>query len=281
MNNGYIDYLKANKKSENTIKNYAIHVEKMLSIIGKNESDISYVDLLDWQKKISNCASATLNLKISAVMSYFKYLYKTGVISENPAANLEKVRSNPKEKQYVSAEDMKAIIQNLRTAKNRAIVALMASTGIRYAEMANITIEDYNTAISTDRSIVIVGKGNKERKIFINDITKDYIDFYLSKNYKNRKNTDKLFINTNESSLRRSLIRAAQKANLPYADSVSPHWVRMFFATNSIEHGVDLATIRDALGHSNIAVTSRYVKSCDKKIKNVMTQDMIFNEINI
>lgn len=281
MNNGYINYLNASKKSENTIKNYTRHINEMLNIIKKDETEITYADLMNWQSEISNCAPATLNLKISAVMSYFKYLYRIGFIKENPAINLEKVRNNPKEKDYVSAEDMKAIIKNMYTAEGKAIVALMASTGLRYIEMANITLEEYKNALATDRSIVIVGKGNKERKIFVNDIARYYIDNYLSKNYKNNRGTDKLFISVTESSLRKSLIRAAKKANLPYAEKVSPHWIRVFFATNALENDIDLATIRDALGHSNIAVTSRYVKSCDKKVKNVMSRDMIFGNFDV
>jgi site-specific recombinase XerD len=281
MENSYISYLEAMHKSENTIKSYNTHINEMLNIVGKSENEIKYVDLLEWMKKISNNSPATINLKISAVKNYFKYLKKIEKIESNPAAELEKVKDNPKEKQYVSAEDMKSIIQNMYTAEGKAIVALMASTGLRYTEMANITLDEYINALATDRSIVIVGKGNKERKIFINDSARFYIDQYLSKNYKNKKNTDKLFVSADESALRKSLIRAATKANLPYAKSISPHWIRMFFATNSLEHGVDLATIRDALGHSNITVTSRYVKSCDNKIKNVMSRDMIFNEINI
>ena len=281
MNNGYINYLNASKKSENTIKNYTRHINEMLNIIKKDETKITYADLMNWQSEISNCAPATLNLKISAVMSYFKYLYRIGAIKENPAINLEKVRNNPKEKDYVSAEDMKAIIKNMYTAEGKAIVALMASTGLRYIEMANITLEEYKNALATDRSIVIVGKGNKERKIFVNDIARYYIDNYLSKNYKNSRGTDKLFVSVTESSLRKSLIRAAKKANLPYAEKVSPHWIRVFFATNALENDIDLATIRDALGHSNIAVTSRYVKSCDKKVKNVMSRDMIFGNFDV
>lgn len=281
MDYTYIAYLKAIQKSDNTIKSYSTHINEMLNIIGKPENEIKYVDLLEWMKAISSNSPATINLKISAVKNYFKYLKKIEKIESNPALELEKVRNNPKEKQYVSSQDMKSIIKNMYTAEGKAIVALMASTGLRYTEMANITLEEYKKALATDRSIVIVGKGNKERKIFVNDTAKFYIDNYLSKNYKNKKGTNKLFVTADESCLRRSLIRAANKANLPYANSISPHWIRMFFATNSLEHGVDLATIRDALGHSNIAVTSRYVKSCDNKVRNVMSQDMIFDEIDI
>lgn len=281
MDYTYIAYLKAIQKSDNTIKSYSTHINEMLNIVGKPENEIKYVDLLEWMKAISSNSPATINLKISAVKNYFKYLKKIEKIESNPALELEKVRNNPKEKQYVSSQDMKSIIKNMYTAEGKAIVALMASTGLRYTEMANITLEEYKKALATDRSIVIVGKGNKERKIFVNDTAKFYIDNYLSKNYKNKKGTNKLFVTADESCLRRSLIRAANKANLPYANSISPHWIRMFFATNSLEHGVDLATIRDALGHSNIAVTSRYVKSCDNKVRNVMSQDMIFDGIDI
>ena len=281
MDYTYIAYLKAIQKSDNTIKSYSTHINEMLNIVGKPENEIKYVDLLEWMKAISSNSPATINLKISAVKNYFKYLKKIEKIESNPALELEKVRNNSKEKQYVSSQDMKSIIKNMYTAEGKAIVALMASTGLRYTEMANITLEEYKKALATDRSIIIVGKGNKERKIFVNDTAKFYIDNYLSKNYKNKKGTNKLFVTADESCLRRSLIRAANKANLPYANSISPHWIRMFFATNSLEHGVDLATIRDALGHSNIAVTSRYVKSCDNKVRNVMSQDMIFDGIDI
>ena len=281
MNDSYIDYLKAMQKSDNTIRSYLTHINEMLSIIGKNENEITYVDLLNWQKNISNNSSATVNLKISAIQNYFKYLRKIKVIDENPAIELERVKTHSKEKVYVSPDDMKLIIKNMYTTQGKAIVALIASTGLRFQEMANITLDDYKNALATDRSIIVIGKGNKERKIYVNDSTKMYIDTYLSKEYKNKRGTDKLFVSADESSLRKALIRAATKANLPYAKDISPHWLRMFFATNSMEHGVDLATIRDALGHSNIAITSRYVKSCDKKIKDVMSKDMIFNEIDI
>ena len=276
MCDSYIDYLRAVQKSDNTIKSYTIHINEMLNFINKNENDITYVDLLRWQGSLSNNSPATVNLKISAVKSYFKYLKVIGAIENNPANDLEKVKNNPKVKQYVSAEDMKNIIDKMYTYQGRAIVALMASTGIRYSEMANITMEQYRIAINGDRSVVIVGKGNKERTIYINKSSERYIEDYLSKNYKSKKENDKLFASADESSLRKSLILAATKANLPYAKSISPHWLRVFWATNAIENGVDIATIRDALGHSDISVTSRYIKSCDKKVKQAMVNDFIF-----
>lgn len=276
MNNLYINYLKGTKMSENTIKSYTSHVEEMLNYISKNEKEITYSDLMNWQFSISHMSASTVNLKISSVQSYFNFLTKIGEIQTNPASSLERVKNNQKEKQHVSSEDMKLIIKNMYTTEGKAIVALMAATGLRYSEMANITLEQYYNALATDSSIIILGKGNKERKIYINETVKNYINIYLSKNYKDKSNSDKLFVNTSASALRKSLIRAATKANLPYASSISPHWLRVFCATNAVEHGVDLGTVRDVLGHSNIAITSRYIKSCDKTIKNVMTQDMIF-----
>ena len=277
MNTNYVTYLKAMQKSENTIKSYISHVNEMLVMINKNENEITYSDLLNWQSSFINNSPATINLKISAVKSYFKYLKKIGEIDNNPAEDLEKVKNNEKVKQYVSSEDMKKIIEKMYTSQGKAIVSLMASTGIRYSEMANITIDQYYNAIHGDRSIVIIGKGNKERIVYINTSSEKYIEDYLSKNYKNKKGTNNLFVSVDESSLRKSLILAATKANLPYAKNISPHWLRVFWATNAIENGIDLATIRDALGHADISTTSKYVKSCDKKIKNAMIQDFIFN----
>lgn len=276
MYNDYVNYLIAMQKSENTIKSYVNHINEMIKTIEKEEKDITYSDLLRWQASLANNSPATVNLKISAVKSYFKYLKRIKVIDENPAEELEKVKNNPKVKQYVSADDMKTIIEKMYTAQGRAIVSLMASTGIRYSEMASITLSQYKNAIHGNRAIVIIGKGNKERTIYINRSSEKYIEEYLSKNYKNKNNKENLFVTVDESSLRKSLILAATKANLPYAKEISPHWLRVFWATNAIENGVDIATIRDALGHSDISVTSRYVKSCDNKVKQAMVQDFIF-----
>ena len=275
MENSYISYLEAMHKSENTIKSYNAHINEMLNIVGKSENEIKYVDLLEWMKKISNNSPATINLKISAVKNYFKYLRKIEKIEFNPAAELENVKNNPKEKKYVSAEDMSLIIKNMYTTEGKAIVAFMASTGVRYTEMASITLDQYIEAINGDRSIVIIGKGNKERTIYVNKLAEYYINEYLSKNYKNKNNKNNLFITADESSLRKSLILSATKSNLSYAKEISPHWLRVFWATNALEKGIDLATIRDALGHSNISITSRYVKSCNNKVREAMTQNFI------
>ena len=276
MNQNYINYLNSMKRSEHTIKMYTLFINEMLDIIKKNEKDITYSDLLYWKSCFSNCSPSTLNTKMFAVKNYFKFLNQIGEIDNDPSAKLEKLKDNPKVKKYISAEYMQKIINNMYTAQSKAMVVLLASTGMRYSEMANITIDQYMNAIATDRAIIILGKGNKERVIYINEIAEKYINDYLSKNYKNNKSTNKLFVSADASSLRKSLILSATKSNLTYAKEISPHWLRMFYATNAIENGIDLATIRDCLGHSDISVTSRYVKSCDKKVKNAMTQDFIF-----
>ena len=85
MNTNYVTYLKAMQKSENTIKSYISHVNEMLVMINKNENEITYSDLLNWQSSFINNSPATINLKISAVKSYFKYLKKVGEIDNNPA----------------------------------------------------------------------------------------------------------------------------------------------------------------------------------------------------
>ncbi len=278
MNKKFMDYLYASKKSENTIKSYTAHINSMLETVNKPENEITYADLLAWQNSLSNKSSATVALNIAAIKSYFKHLQLLGEIDNDPAKNLEKTTVHNKEKNKIPVEDMRKIIDNLYTAQSKAMVALIASTGMRYAEAASITLQQYKDAIEHNTySIKIIGKGNKERTIYINAMAQKYIDEYLNKHYKNGKATDKLFVSIDPSSLRKSLILAGKKANLPYAEQLSPHWLRMFWATNAHTNGVDLATIRDALGHSNIAVTSRYIKSCDDDVKNAMFQDMIFD----
>ena len=137
--------------------------------------------------------------------------------------------------------------------RNYAITTLFLNCGMRLSELVGIDLKD----IAWDEcQLNVIGKGNKERTIYVNKLAEYYINEYLSKNYKNKNNKNNLFITADESSLRKSLILSATKSNLSYAKEISPHWLRVFWATNALEKGIDLATIRDALGHSNISITS-------------------------
>lgn len=278
MEKNYVDYLIANRKSENTIKNYTRHIQNFLNFVGKSEKDINFSDLISWQRSISNLSPSSMALEINAIKNYFKYLKAAGLINTNPAEDLVLPKVKNKVKPYCTVENVSAIINNAHSFRDRAILSLVASTGIRMSEMATITMEQWNNMKRYNgRNITILGKGNKERVIYINDMTMKAIDDYVA----HKKKTTKYLFESNggkpmdDSNLNKMIKNTAYKANIPFWDKMTCHTLRAAFATIASDKGVPVAVISTALGHSSLATTTRYIKTCQEQVNNVMN-NMIF-----
>ena len=273
MNQYYVPSLVAAKKSENTIKNYTRYIEKALKYIGKPDNEVTYLDLVNYQSTLNDLSNNSVRIQISALKSYFSFLTKAGIINANPAAELEKPKSNPKEKHYMTDKDINAMIDNCRTDRDVAIIKFMVSTGVRISELINITLDEYHDAMSSDRMITILGKGAKERNIYIAESVQNAIDKYLAS-----RNDDcpYLFtsIQTNQldaESFSKTLKNTARKAGIPYWKDISNHCMRTAFATIANQRGVDIQTISKAMGHSSISVTSVYIRTTQTNINNAMS----------
>ncbi len=268
MNTNYVKYMSAQKKSPQTIKSYTTHVNKMLDYIGKADVDVTYTDLIDWQDSISNLASATVALKVAAVKNYFAFLVKAGVIDSDPSENLEKPSVHNKAKHYMSPAMVREMVNHARTYRDRASIMLFASTGLRFDEMVNITLADYEEMKKTDNHVLkIMGKGAKERFIYFNEETIKMVDKYLANC--DIRNCDRLFMSFQGNPMQannygQTLKSIAKNAGIPFWKEISPHCLRAACATMMNEHNVDTGTIRDVLGHASIATTQRYIKTSEE-----------------
>ena len=278
MEKSYVDYLIANRKSENTIKNYTRHIQNFLNFVGKSEKDISFSDMVAWQRSISNLSSSSMALEINAIKSYFKYLKAAGFIKDNPAEDLVLPKVKNKVKPYCTIEIITNMINNTRSYRDKAVLSLVASTGIRMSEMAQITMEQWeNMKRYNGRNITILGKGDKERSIYINDMAMKAIDDYVA----HKKRTEKYLFESNggkvmdDSNLNKMIKKTAQKANIPFWENMSCHTLRAAFATIASDKGVPVAVISSALGHASLATTSKYIKTCQAQVNDVMS-NMIF-----
>ena len=269
MNNNYINYLTANRKSARTIGTYTDYVQKMLKFIGKPDNEITKADLLNWQNSISHLSANSINLQISAIKSYFGFLYEMDIINSNPAEKMKKVKNNPKVKPFIGVEDINKMLSVAKSDRNKAIIAMLASTGLRISELKSITLKEY---MSNPCQIVITGKGNKQRVVYIPEPTQKQINIYL----KNRNvESDCLFcsriggaIDTNK--IDDALKRVAKNAKLPYWKDVSAHCLRSAFCSNMLAQNVPVNIVRDMMGHASIATTNIYAKSAQNEIREYM-----------
>ena len=266
------------KELENTVATYTRHIQAILNFINKPDNEITYTDLLTWQRSVSNLSSSTVALQINAIKSYFNYLENVGVVKDNPASKLTLPKVKNKVKPYCTTEMVSNIINNARSPRDKAVLSLVAATGLRMSEMATITMKQWEDMKRYNaRNITIVGKGDKERSIYINDMVMNAIDEYIA----HKKRSEKYLFESNggkvmdDSNLNKMIKKTAQRANIPFWNDMSCHTLRAAFATIASDKGVPVAVISSALGHASLTTTTKYIKTCQEQINETMN-NMIF-----
>lgn len=278
--NQYIESLRADKKSEQTIKNYVKYINEFMRFCDKPEEEIGNAELISYKATLTGLSASSINLRLSAIKSYWVWLEDMDIVGDNPFDKVKKLKNNPKVKQCMTAKDVSKMIAATESPRARAIISILASTGLRFAEMNSITMKQYEEfRAGKTNDIIITGKGNKQRKIYINEKTMMYIDKYIADEVANGRQHTMLFESfegnvINEANACKSLKQIAYRAGLSYWKEISPHWLRAACATIANKNGVDVATIRDMLGHSNIQTTNRYIKSSEEDVENAMRKEL-------
>ena len=274
----FIEYLKVIKKdSVYTLINYEHDILEyyrvVLDVIDISELEVSkYLEYLYKQNYNRN----TISRKLSAVRSFYKYLVKEDKISINyfkDVSSPKRQRSLPK---YVNNNDLEKMfeVSDLTSPlgqRNRLILEMLYATGVRVSELVNIKLSDIN---HFDNTIKILGKGSKERIVIFGSFCEDILNLYLNDGRIKmlRFDNDYLFLNKNggrlsDRSVRNIIDDIIFKAAIDYR--VSPHTLRHTFATDMLNAGADLVSVKDLLGHSSLNTTSIYTHLSNESIKKV------------
>ena len=277
----YLSYCETHKRlSTHTIRAYK---NDLLQFYNSNYNNVeSYIEFLTK----SNIKSNTLRRKIASLKVFYNYLKFQDIIDENPFNQLRfqfrKEKILPKTipydilKSVYSYSEQKVIYskskyQKQKAERNLLIISLLLSTGIRISELCHIHLKDINFS---NRTLHIIGKGKKERILFLGDQT----TFRLLKTYINKyciQSNDYLFTGQNplkalsEQSVRLILKKLVKKNNLSI--TITPHMFRHSFATMLLDKNVDIRYIQQILGHSSISVTQIYTHVSQSKQKEILT----------
>jgi integrase/recombinase XerD len=276
--NNFLGWISAEKGlAENTKISYSFDLFHLQEFFEKNKIDEKSVTQRDLQKYIEflydmELFQTSISRHISAVRGYYKYLTAEDIINHDPTQNLDM----PKLRKYLPdtlcPEDVFKILENAASEKekaplrNRAILELLYSTGMRVSECISITTEQF----SVNREyMLITGKGNKERLVPVGEIAHKWVSRYVEEErdmFVKPASENYLFINQGRGIGRgKRLTRAAvwniikeAVARAGITANVSPHTMRHSFATHLLEGGCDLRIVQEFLGHSNIATTEIY-----------------------
>jgi integrase/recombinase XerD len=271
----YKNYLKLEKNlSTNSIESYYHDISRMKSFfdsdlqhISVNEVTIKYLqNYLVWLSYF-NLSSRSQARNISAIRSFFKFLYYTKVNGENPSTLLEAPKIGRKLPVVLSVPEIDALIGAIDLStpegqRNKAIIETLYGCGLRVSELVNLKITDI---FAPEGFIRVKGKGNKERLVPIGSIALREIDYYFN-GFRNKLQVDKkseniLFLNRRGKILTRVMIFTIIKELAMIAGikkNISPHTFRHSFATHLIEGGADLRAVQEMLGHESILTTEIY-----------------------
>ena len=271
----YRNYLKYERAySDNTVGAYMNDLNKYEEFLKKDILESDTEDLGKYLKYIKNLESTTVAHKITSIKSYFNYNIKRGIISVNPADKVSRPKLTKHLPEYLTEEEVGKLldveVKSPYDYRNKTILELLYSSGIRISELVNIKTPNYD---SEECLIRIMGKGSKERIVPLGDYAVNIMNDYMN-NYRpliNKKHTDYVFINNRGDKISRQFIfKVIKKEALKKGikKDISPHTLRHTFATHLLKNGADLRIIQELLGHENISTTQIYTHVTNNKLKS-------------
>ncbi len=284
---GFKSYLQLEKSlSENSVSAYLTDVQKMSIFLDDFDLNIQNVTLEHLRNFINNLAEIGVSIRtqariVSGIKSFFSYLVLENILTVNPSELLEAPKLPKKLPVYLSIEEVNCVLENcdlsiLAGQRDRAILEVLYGCGLRVTELCTLRLSN----LFFDNGLIkVIGKGNKERFVPINNSAIKQCGFYI-KYFRSKQNIkpdseDFLFLNMRGRFLSRVAVfnivkQACQRAEI--IKNVSPHTFRHSFATHLYENGADLRAIQDMLGHSSIITTEIYSHISKAHLKKMVEQ---------
>lgn len=311
--NSFLDYTTTIlNKSPNTIKEYNYDLNRFLKYIMYHlrlttEKDLDKIDIrsmtLDTMNKVTlddihaylfyltntfDSKPATRARKAASIRVFFKYLAQKGMISQNPAMNLESPKLGKRMPKYLSLDDSKKLLEVANNTDDRnnerdfAILTLFLNCGIRLSELVGINIKDI---VFSENKLNVIGKGNKERTIYLNKACVNAINSYLAIRPKTgikAGSEDALFLSERLERISRRTVQHIVKQELLKAgldtNKYSVHKLRHTAATLMYQYGnVDIRALQELLGHESISTTQIYTHVNNEQVRHAVEDNPLAN----
>lgn len=255
--------------SEKTLAQYSAEIPRMLSVIGKpaecvNSDDILYyLALREHRDKVSK---VTVSNNLRYLRTFFEFLTIEGIIPTNPARKVGSIKVAKKQKKAFTDVEVLKLRQSCKTIKEKLIVDMLLSTGCRVSELVSIKVEDIE-----GRRITVLGKGNKERIVYLNAqarLTLDehmrdidtIINPYILPSTRYINSTEHMSSGAVESFCRRLGERTGVR-------NVHPHRFRRTCATMALKRGMPVEQVSKMLGHEDLKTTQIYLDLDERNLE--------------
>jgi len=275
-------YLDVEKNcSIHTLRNYKIDLKELTEFAkNKEPKNITRLDIRHFlaELKKRGCSKSTIRRKMAAIRSFFRFLFREGYIKANPADSIFTPKPDKKLPEFLDYEATLKLVtspvtDNVLGLRDRAILEVLYSTGIRVSELVSLNIENIDLIAGV---VKVRGKGKKERMALLGNESQKSLRSYLrEKSALGETERHAVFLNRfggriSDRSIRRLIDKYVKKCSIE--QKISPHSIRHSFATHLINNGADLRSVQELLGHKNLATTQIYTHLGSRRIRKMYSK---------
>ena len=281
------DYLSSERNySKHTIKAYLADIKefsevlKEMNLISSESGEIDFTHLDETpirvyiSKLYNKNKKVSISRKLASIRTFFEFLIRSGQMKSNAAKLVPTPKGEKKLPTFLTVDEVVKLVEtpgsdNAFESRDRAILELLYSCGLRVSELVGINLGDLDL---DSMSVKVLGKGNKERMVPLGSKAENAIKIYLSQRLDLKPKGDHLFVNSKGGRLStRSVDRIIKKyavlSGIP--KNISPHVLRHTFATHLLGGGADLRAIQEMLGHKSLSTTQRYTHTSIEQLMEI------------
>jgi len=260
----YFACLLVDGRSKGTITTYSSYIRRLSETIRKPFTEMSSYDIrfflaMEQERGIS---AKSRDTRRACFLSFFQWMADDEIIDKNPVSKLKPIKCPKVVRKPFSDVEIDALRSACKTIKQRAIVEMLLSTGVRVAELSNMEIRDVN--MDTLAVHVVHGKGEKERITYMTPVAAKYLIQYLDGRQDGFLFTNLYKEQMGTGGIRRVLKVLGERAGI---DNVHPHRFRRTFATKLVKRGMEIQEVQRLLGHSDLNTTMTYVCMDDTNLQ--------------
>lgn len=266
----FIDYIEIEKGlSENTSQAYRRDITSFMDFCDTDINNITklHVNSFILSLKEQKLTQTSISRKISALKSFFKWACANNYVNNNPISFIEQAKLPKHLPKVLSTNDILNLTNLDLSIKEKVVIELLYSCGLRVSELCNLEINNINLKA---QHIICFGKGSKERIIPFGDYAKNILQKYLEYRETIAKQSKKLLLQEDgRETNRQDIYRIIHSLGKLLNKDISPHTLRHTFATHLLDNGADLRIVQELLGHSDVSTTQLYTHISKKRLKDI------------
>lgn len=279
----FIGYIRTEKRySIHTVQAYQKDLEQFFLFIQNTFSvqalqDIGHLQIRSWlaHLKENGMESKSMNRKISTLKSFFKFLIRSGLLSQNPMQKIVSPKNSKRLPVFVNENQMEHLLgevhfpDSFEGKTERLLIDILYQTGMRRAELLGLRLIDVDFGLNQFK---VLGKGGKERLIPFGNDLKEQIQSYIQERKMIPTEHEFLFTRSNGKPLYAKYVYLVVNRYLAQSTTLnkrSPHVLRHTFATHLLNQGAELNAVKELLGHANLSATQIYTHNTIEKLKEI------------